>query len=64
MAFPRGRRTFLPISEYPFDEYRRRRSRKDAVVELAVEHSVPDIRELVINVSELGGGLPERRVWP
>ena len=64
MAFPRGRNTFLPISEYPFDEFRRKRGPKNAVVELAVEYSVPDIRDLVISVSELGGGLPERRIWP
>lgn len=64
MAFPRGRRTFLPISEYPFDESCRKRGRKGAVVELTVEYSVPDIRDLVTSVSELGGGLPEQRIWP
>ena len=64
MAFPRGRRTFLPIAEYPFEESRRKRGRKGAVVELTVEYSVPDIRDLVISVSELGGGLPEQRIWP
>lgn len=64
MAFPRGRTTFLPISKYPFDESRRKRGRKGAVVELAVEYSVPDIRDLVISVSELGGDRPEQRIWP
>ena len=64
MAFPRGRRTFLPIAEYPFEESRRKRGRKGAVVELTVEYSVPDIRDLVISVSELGGSLPEQRIWP
>jgi hypothetical protein len=64
MAFPRGRRTFLPISEYPFDERRRKRGKKNAVVELSVEYSVPDIRDLAISVSEIGGGKPEQKIWP
>lgn len=64
MAWPRGRRSFLPPSEYPFEELRKKRSRKNAVVELTVEHSVPDIRDLLISVSELGGGLPEESIWP
>ena len=64
MAFPRGRRTFLPISDYPFDESRKKRGRRNAVVELAVEYSVPDIRDIVISVSELGGALTEQRIWP
>jgi hypothetical protein len=29
-----------------------------------VEHSVPDIRDLVISVSEPGSGLPEESIWP
>jgi hypothetical protein len=62
MACPRGRNSFLPISEYPFDDFRRTRGRKNAVVELAVDYSVPDIRDLVISVSELGGGLPDQTI--
>uniref|UniRef100_Q01T18 Uncharacterized protein n=1 Tax=Solibacter usitatus (strain Ellin6076) TaxID=234267 RepID=Q01T18_SOLUE len=64
MAWPRGRSSFLPMAEYPFEELRKKRGRKKAVVELTVEHSVPDIRDLVISVSELGGAIPERTVWP
>ena len=64
MAWPRGRSSFLPPSEYPFDELRRKRRVKNAVVELAVDYSVPDICDLGISVSELGGGLPARRIWP
>jgi hypothetical protein len=64
MAWPRGSTSFLPLSEYPFDDFRRKRGRKNAVAELTVEYSVPDIRELVISVSELGGELPEQRIWP
>jgi hypothetical protein len=64
MAFPRGRGTFLPIADYPFEESKKKRGRKGAVVELCIEYSVPDVRDLVIAVSELGGGAPEQRIWP
>ena len=53
---PRGRDTFLPLSEYPF-ESRRKRGREPAV-ELTVEYSVPDIRDFVLHVEEAGGGRP------
>lgn len=59
MAFPRGKQTFLPINEYAFEERRRKRGLKHAVVELTVDYVVKDIRELVVCVRELGGGSPE-----
>jgi hypothetical protein len=40
---PRGVGTFLSIADYPFDEWRRRRSRRTAVAELAVIGGVRDI---------------------
>jgi len=40
---PRGTGTFLPIADYPYDDWRRRRTRVNAVVELAVDYGVPDI---------------------
>lgn len=44
MAFPRGLKSFLPPSDYPFDEYRRKKgSRAKAIVELTVCYSVPDV---------------------
>ena len=64
MAWPRGRSSFLPPSEYPFHELRGKRGRNNAVVELTVEYSVPDIRDFVISVSELGGGFAEQQIWP
>lgn len=48
---PRGRRTFLPISEYPIESRRHRGA--DAVVELAVEGGVPDIASHVISVRRM-----------
>ena len=39
----RGRSTFLPISEYPFDERRRSRNVASSLAELTVDYSVPDL---------------------
>jgi hypothetical protein len=52
------------MKDYPFEDFRRKRGRKNAVAELSVDYSVPDIRDFVISVSELGGGRPDRKIWP
>lgn len=64
MAWPRGKSSFMPIEHYPFEAFRKKRGRKNAVVEFAVDYSVPDIADLVITVSELGGGRPDSTIWP
>jgi hypothetical protein len=54
---PRGRKTFLPISEYPFQEWTEKRgAAKNALVELAVDYAVPDVREHTIQVELVKGG--------
>lgn len=61
---PRGVATFRSISEYPFEHWRRkRRSRKSAVVELAVDYSVPDIRDLATKVEHVEHGKVVETVW-
>jgi hypothetical protein len=45
----RGSTTFRPIVSYPY------RGTRDAVAELAVEHSVPDIEELTVRVERWRG---------
>jgi hypothetical protein len=40
---PRGHYTFSPIPEYPFDERRKKRGVANALAELAVDYSVPDL---------------------
>jgi hypothetical protein len=60
---PRGRATFLRLPQYPFGEWRKKRPLKDSVVELAVDYAVPDVRELVIEVKESGGGSPDSLIW-
>ena len=59
---PRGPDTFLPLARYPFEHWDAKRKRRDPVVELTVEHSVPDIRQLVLRVEEVGGGGPSERL--
>jgi hypothetical protein len=47
MAFPRGRDTFLPPCDYPFEENAKKKGgARKAIVELTVMHSVPDIADL------------------
>jgi hypothetical protein len=52
---PRGRNTFLPLQQYPFEARRRLRGIKDAIAEITVEHSVPDIAELAVEVVHMEG---------
>lgn len=59
---PRGRDTFLPMAEYDFAHWSKKRGREDSVVELTVEYSVPDIRDFVLRVEEVGGGQPSVRL--
>jgi hypothetical protein len=47
---PRGLDTFLPLPEYPFDDWRKKRRLADAVVEVAFEGGVPDIAPHVLRV--------------
>lgn len=54
-AKPRGRDTFLPLDEYPFEERKRSSRLRDAVAELTVEYSVPDVAEVGIRVARMKG---------
>lgn len=47
---PRGIGTFLSIADYPFDDWRRRRSRRTAVAELAIDYGVSDIAAHTLRV--------------
>lgn len=50
MPHPRDETVFARISDYPYAHWRERRNRRERVVELAVDHSVQDIREHVRRV--------------
>lgn len=61
---PRGRNTFLPIEEYPFEAMiKRKGSRGNAVVELTVSGGVPDIMEHLIAVHRVVNEVWQE-LWP
>lgn len=62
IPFPhkRGPKTFRRIADYPYAERKRNR---DPIVELAVDYSVPDIRDFVAEVREAGAGQHTKVVW-
>ncbi len=62
IPFPhkRGQETFRRIADYPYAAKRRSR---DPIVELAVDYSVPDIRDFVTEVREAGAGQPATLLW-
>lgn len=62
-ARPRGSDTFRLIKDYPFDERRRARGRRNAVVELAVDYGVPDVSKFVIRVERRKGAVVEDVIW-
>jgi hypothetical protein len=53
---PRGRDTFRPIDDYPFDERRKTRSVEHSVVELVVLGGVPDIADHLIAAHRIHNG--------
>ncbi len=59
---PRGRDTFLPIAEFPYSDWKRRRANKEAVVELCVSGGVPDVARFVRGVSVMRGAAVLRRL--
>lgn len=63
-AQPRSPATFSNIGEYPFDAWCRRRNKKNAIAELVVDYSVPDIAAIVLSVEHRKGDRFIERVWP
>jgi hypothetical protein len=55
---PRGRETFLPLSEYPEAWWRARR-----LGEVAVDHGIPNVADMVTSVEEWEGSSKLRTVW-
>jgi len=47
---PRGKKTFRRIGDYPYAELKPMRKRGERVVELAVDHSVPEVEKFVTRV--------------
>lgn len=58
---PRGRDTFLPLADFPFEEWTTKRSRSTSIVEVTVDYSVPDLADFVTEVVHMkNGNLVER----
>lgn len=53
---PRGLNTFLPVPEYPFEEWRKKRPLQNSVVELTVLDGVPDITDHALAVHSVHNG--------
>jgi hypothetical protein len=60
---PRGRSTFLRMTDYPFAAWERKRGKRDTVVELAVDYAVADVAEVVLRVDERKGGTVRKVLW-
>ena len=50
---PRGVETFLPLSDYPFEERRKKRGIANAIAELTVDYSVPDIEAVTLEAHHM-----------
>ena len=59
---PRGRDTFLSVTDYPFDERRKTRAVDKSVVELVVRGGVPDISDHLIAAHRIHKGV-RRELW-
>ena len=60
---PRGAETFLRVVDYPFDQWRRKRSSSEAVAEIAVDHGVVNIDRCATEVKRWRGRSPEAVLW-
>ena len=54
---PRGSQTFQLISEYPFDERKKKRGLANAIAEMCVDYSVPNIGDFVVRVVRMNGSI-------
>ena len=52
---PRDETIFSRIPEYPYSDWKRKRKKGERVVELCVDHSVPDISDFVTRVVSMRG---------
>lgn len=60
----RGKKSFYTIINYPFEHRRKARGKSNAVAELAVDYSVPDIAEFVTAVEHRQGSRVVQRIYP
>jgi hypothetical protein len=63
IAVPRGRDTFRRIEEYDFNYWKKKRTKRNAVVELAVTGGVSDIERYVFKVERRKFGTNATEIW-
>lgn len=54
-AWERGSKTFLSLGEFPYFERRKKSGTANAIAELAIKHSVPNIKDFVVKVEHIIG---------
>lgn len=62
-AVPRGRESFVPLADIPWDEWKAKRGARDAVVEVAVPGGVPDAASYLLEVRRRQAGREDEVVW-
>ena len=62
-AVPRGRESFVPLGDLPWDEWKAKRGRADAVVEVAVPGGVEDAGAYLLEVRRRQAGRDDEVVW-
>ncbi|MDL2263154.1 hypothetical protein LJC31_00730 [Synergistaceae bacterium OttesenSCG-928-I11] len=64
--FSRGRETFLSISDYPYEDWRRKRknSSTEPVVELTIKGSVKDVKKYLVRVDLMQGDQIINELFP
>jgi hypothetical protein len=62
-AQPRGLDTFQRVEDFPFAQRAKTRSRENNVVELVVDHSVPDVANHVLAVHQVMGQSILKEIW-
>jgi hypothetical protein len=63
MPHPRDEKTFQRIPDYPYSYWRSKRPRGERVVEFAIDHAVPDIRNYVRRVVEMKNSQEIRTIY-
>ncbi|WP_267553063.1 DUF7002 family protein [Rhizobium rhizogenes] len=60
---PRGFQTFRRIEDFPYKDRSKQRRKEDNVVELVVDHSVPDVAQYVLAVHRVAGTKILEEIW-
>lgn len=62
-AVSRGRDTFVPLRDFDYNASRRQRGPRRAVAEVVVNHSIPDVKDLIVRVERWARGVPSTVIW-